>query len=240
MKLVPLPTETTSLVSAYNWIGDSSFTYASPYGELSSEMKKDNGVISAKSYFKFIKGKFSVLEKMKMERRMEKLQKAFDRAINNGQDAFAEKFMDRYAQEYRESLMAVKGIKMFVEKADVEKFRHKVRKGKISNTNFEKYTRVIPQKVLDKKKKVEDIFDSFVIYHYWSDEAEDVKKMSSSEKANMKDPILFGRINESDRLYFIADWIDEFCDLTFDELIDAIPDREDEDFIIKQPSLDNI
>lgn len=34
-----------------------------------------------------------------------------------------------------------------------------------------------------------------------------------------RDPILFGMIKDSRRLYFVADWIDKLCTLTFEELI---------------------
>lgn len=44
----------------------------------------------------------------------------------------------------------------------------------------------------------------------------------------MKDPILFGKIKETDKLYFIADWQDEHCDLTFDKLIDFMGKDKDE------------
>ena len=33
-----------------------------------------------------------------------------------------------------------------------------------------------------------------------------------------RDPILFGLINHSERLYYIADWEDELCDLTLDRI----------------------
>jgi hypothetical protein len=58
--------------------------------------------------------------------------------------------------------------------------------------------------------------------------------MSSEEKQKMKDPILFGYIKETDRLYFIADWEDEYCDLTFDEIVDVIGENK----LTKYPKLD--
>ena len=33
-----------------------------------------------------------------------------------------------------------------------------------------------------------------------------------------KDPILFGVFKESRRLYYIGDWIDEYCNLTMNEV----------------------
>ena len=40
------------------------------------------------------------------------------------------------------------------------------------------------------------------------------------EKA--KDPILFGVIAGSNKLYYIDDWIDEYCDLRFENIVDII------------------
>ena len=53
-----------------------------------------------------------------------------------------------------------------------------------------------------------------------------------------KDPILFGAIMDGDvcfdRLYFICDWTDEFCDLTLDQLAekwDKIHEKENRKFV---------
>ena len=50
-----------------------------------------------------------------------------------------------------------------------------------------------------------------------------------------KDPILFGTFqNEEskfilDRFYYIADWVDEYCDLTLDKLINELKDKKNID-----------
>ena len=49
----------------------------------------------------------------------------------------------------------------------------------------------------------------------------------------MKDPVVFGIIKETDKLYFVADWIDEYCDLTFRKIVDVVGREE----ISKVPSL---
>ncbi len=59
--------------------------------------------------------------------------------------------------------------------------------------------------------------------------------MTPDEHRKMKDPILFGWIKENNRLYFIADWEDEFCDLTFDEIVDVVGETK----IEKNPKLTN-
>ena len=45
------------------------------------------------------------------------------------------------------------------------------------------------------------------------------QKMSSDEIEKMRDPIIFGVIKETDRYYFIDEWDDEHCTLSFGEII---------------------
>lgn len=40
-----------------------------------------------------------------------------------------------------------------------------------------------------------------------------------------KDPILFGVIRNSDKLYYIADWVDEYCDLTLEKMFETLQDK---------------
>lgn len=187
--------------------------------------------------FKYIKKKFGLLEDITMKRRLEKLEKAFYQAIENGQEALSNKFLREISRETRESALYAKGIKYWIERSDIQNVKHKIKGGHISDTRFEDFTKVIPKDVLEKKKKVQDFFDGFVIYHYYNNEIEEKiakkQKMSEDEKQKMKDPILFGWIKECDRLYFVADWEDEYCDLTFDEIVDVIGENK----LTKYPTL---
>lgn len=47
-------------------------------------------------------------------------------------------------------------------------------------------------------------------------------KHGVGKKARAKDPILFGMIANSDKLYFVADWTDDYCDLTLDKMLKVI------------------
>jgi hypothetical protein len=209
-------------------------------GAVGMSVKAGSG-IAPELYFKYIKKKFGTLEGMKLNARLKRLEKAFNKAVENGQIALGEKFMRELSREARESAMYAKGIKHFIEMEDIKRYKHKIRGGHISDTKFEHFTRVIPDEVLAKKKKVEALFDGFVIYHYWDSEAaaklEKNQKMTPEEYSRMKDPVLFGVIKESDRLYFIADWDDEFCNLSFEEIIDVVGGNDDDNTITREPKL---
>lgn len=230
---------TSATTGGYVTVTD--FSFDSNAITVNGSVKNENGKISPQLYFKYIKKKFGILEKVKLDARLKRLEKAFNAAVANGQEALGEKMMSDLARETRESVMYAKGIKYFIEKEDLDRYKRKIRDGHISDTKFKEFTRVIPKDVLDKKKKVEDCFDGYVIYHYWDESAEKVRegkqKMTAQEKDKMRDPVLFGVIKESTRLYFIADWEDEYCDLTFEEMIDVIGKDEDEMTIPRNPIL---
>lgn len=197
--------------------------------------------IAPQLYFKYIKKKFGVLETMRLDARLKRLEKAFNAAVANGQEALGEKILKELARETRESAMYVKGIKHFIEYDDVQKHKRNIKGGHISDTKFKDFTRVIPDDVLAKKKAVEDLFDGFVIYHVWDEEAEKKlekkQKIDPEERSRMRDPVLFGVIKESNRLYFIADWEDEYCDLTFEEIVDVVGKKDEELTIPREPKL---
>ena len=94
-------------------------------------------------------------------------------------------------------------------------------------TWIKNYTRIIPNDVIDIKKKTDalKVFDNYVVLHFNSlNESVNDTKEEIREKA--KDPILFGVIKDSSKLYYVGDWVDEYCDLTLDKLLEEINLKE--------------
>ncbi len=221
---------------------DGSMTFLGNSISLGVDFKTDNkGKISAQLYFKYLKKKMGVLEKMKLQGRLKRLEKAFDKAVDSGQEVLAKKFLDSVVISAVESELYARGIKFFLEKEEVDKYKNRIKDGHISDTMLQDYVRVIPKSVLEKKKKVEDLFHGFVIYHYYNPELEAKREkkqeLSEDEKGKMRDPILFGRLKYNNRLYFIADWEDEYCDLTFDEMIGVMGCEEKDIMLTKDVKL---
>jgi hypothetical protein len=50
--------------------------------------------------------------------------------------------------------------------------------------------------------------------------------MTKAEVEKAKDPILFGVLKGTRNLYFIGDWIDEYCDLTLDKFLSTLEMEE--------------
>ena len=189
-----------------------------PTGVMAIGGKRQRTGVEPQVYFRYVKRKFKLIECTRLNKRLRLLEEAFDAAVKNGQDVLAEKFLNEFSTKVREARIAAAGVQYYIEKNDLFRYKHMIRDGHISDTLFKSFTRVIPKRVLKLKAKVEDVFDDFVIYHYWDEKAKDVATMTPEEKNKMKDPILFGIIKETNRLYFIADWVDDHCDLTFEEI----------------------
>ena len=92
---------------------------------------------------------------------------------------------------------------------------------------MKEYNRDIPKEAIDKFNEAEktEAFDNYIILHYT-----DKKETNISEKHKnadeKRDPIMFGLIKGSRKLYYICDWIDEYCDLTLESLIKEIGGSE--------------
>lgn len=257
-----MPTQYSTTTSGTNAVGYS--TMISIDDAIAAvKLVKNEGDIHPQLYFKWAKSKFKPLEKLQLAQRERALTKAFDKAAENGQDMLARKILSAVLRETREAALHAKGVKWYVSRAELSKYKRRIRGGHISDTQFSEFTREIPARVLKRKKELDGMFDGYVIYHYWSDARGDGKGMPAEERAKMRDPVLFGyfkqkadritgetsiyvssepdsgELDPSDRLYFIADWEDEKCDLTFDEMIEGMgSDRNDQRIATGDPFAD--
>lgn len=203
----------------------------------------DSGKLEARLVFSYIKKRKKELgffEQRTLDRRLRKIEDAFDAAVANGQNRLGEKLLRELARETRESILYARGVRQYVEKEDIWKHKNRIKGGHISDTRLEDYTRVIPKDVAASIDAVRDLFDGFVVLHYHNVAAEERsakgQRMDPEEKARMRDPIVFGLVREApDRWYFVDDWEDEHCDLTFDEVVTAVGR---ESLISKEPTLD--
>jgi hypothetical protein len=209
-----------------DWTISGAATYTTPGG---TEVNIKQGVHPT-LVFKLWKKKLGVIPNYKYSRRIKRVKALAQKYLKLGHYALSDKFLAKISYETRMSEIYASGIKMFLPKSLIDKYKYKIRNGHIADTLFEKYTNPIPDNILILKKELEKrkVLDSFVIYHYWNEKLEEKKEKkqprSDEEKLAMRDPILFGICKDiPDKLFFIADWDDDYCDLTFDEMIDKIP-----------------
>ena len=180
---------------------------------------RDTRRMPIEQFFKSVKNGVEELELV--EHRMQGYLAAIVQAKANGQTALAEQLEASVEGVRTETqLVAMKKVK-FIEEAQLVEFVKKTKKGLrldwVSN-----FTRVIPEAVVKAKREADErhVFDNYVVLHF--DPKKKAWAETAAEKEKRKDPVLFGVIKGRRRLYFVADWVDEFCDLTFDQVADVL------------------
>jgi hypothetical protein len=143
-----------------------------------------------------------------------------------GQTALLEKLKDMIDVVRGEAHLITMGLKKYVTEKQVIDFYEKVGEDKnLKLTWIQNFNRIIPEDVYIIKKDVDDrkIFDNYVVLHY--DPKDNGEGLSKAEIEKKKDPILFGLIKNSRKLYYIADWKDEYCDLTLEEMFNVLGEK---------------
>lgn len=153
----------------------------------------------------------------------EHYEKALIQAKTMGQQALVEKLRDLIDVVRGEAHLIAMKLNKYVTEKQVVDFYEKVGQDKnLKLTWIKNFGRIIPESIYEIKKSVDErkVFDNYVILHY--DPANNGEKMTKEEVEKMKDPILFGVIKNSKKLYYIADWKDEYCELTLEEMFKTL------------------
>ena len=123
----------------------------------------------------------------------------------------------------REREIVALGVDTFVYKDDIEYYIKEVADDVVKIIDLESYEREIPDDIVELIARVKDKFDQlYIIFTDYTGEAE--KKVAQERRD--KDPILFGTFKDKgsraiiDRFYYLGDWVDEYCDLTLDRMIE--------------------
>ena len=141
------------------------------------------------------------------------------------QTSAAKKIFDQYSLIMRELKAASFGFNTIVYKSDIEKFITKISKHTVKIIELSKYPREVDDSVIDKLEiaKENELFDEY--YILFTDYTEKETKKIAKERRD-KDPILFGAFKSEDknnipeeRFFYIGDWVDEYCDLTLEEML---------------------
>lgn len=153
--------------------------------------------------------------------RVSKYLTALHNATNIGQTALQEELIRGLITNRYESVLYAEGCYYAVTEQQVARFASECEKG-LKLSYLKNFSRPISQEVIDKIAKMNEleVFDNYVILYYDPEGA--VYKETAYEEAKRRDPIIFGVIAGSKKLYYVADWIDEYCDLTLDAFVDSL------------------
>jgi len=156
----------------------------------------------------------------------EHYEKALLQAKSMGQIALSQKLADAVQVVRGEAHLIALGLKEYVTERQIVDFYEKVGQDKCLKLNWIKnFNRIIPEEVYEAKKAADErkIFDNYVILHY--DPLNTGSEMTKQEVKDKKDPILFGVIKNSRKLYYVADWKDDYCQLTLEEMFTVLGEK---------------
>ena len=209
------------------------------------EKEKNISFKQLKEFFDSIKSSVNTIEQKDVEEVLEKYFYVLKNAEKNNQVAFVEKIKDFAELLKYELILSQSKFNKFLTEEDVAKFyniasSHEKYKTHLCLTYVKNFIKIIPTEVSELKNEADTlkVFDNYVIMHYDYDGSavEDTKQ----EKEKKKDPILFGLIRNSRKLYYIGDWVDDYCDLTLDVIIKKLGKKAKPGVLDSETLINNI
>lgn len=189
--------------------------------EKGEAIKEENKIpeLTVEEFFSSIKNSKEELELL--TERFKSYEAGIKHLKNTGQEALYETMCADLEVHRAETQLYATGHRKLVTEQNIIEFAKKAPRA-LQLDWVKNYTRSIPKKVVDVKVKLDelDIFDNYIVIHYNPDGKG--TELTEQEKKDKEDPILFGVILGSHKLYFIGDWVDEYCDLTFDKMIETL------------------
>lgn len=202
-------------------------------GEVIRDEYEKEEILTPAQYFEKIKSLSDTLDPGNFKTVVEIAKAKMNQFKMFGQTEAA-KTLNNYITMYKKEISIIEaGFSTYILKKDVEKYISKISQKAVYVCELADYPREIPEDVANKimpymTENGCSIFDH--IYIIFTDyTGEEAKKID--EKTREKDPIMFGAVEKvrrwsgdielSPRFYFIGDWTDEQCDLTFDKIIEG-------------------
>lgn len=197
------------------------------------ELKKEEETLTPAQYFEKIKSLVETLDAGNFKTVIEIAKAKMNQFKLFGQTEAA-KTLDNYITMYQKEIAIIEaGFNTYILKKDVEKYISKISQKAVYLCELADYPREIPEPVANKimpymTEEGCSLFDH--IYIIFTDyTGKEAKKIDV--KTREKDPIMFGTVEKvrrwagdielSPRFYFIGDWTDEQCDLTFDKIVEG-------------------
>jgi hypothetical protein len=150
-------------------------------------------------------------------------QELLTRAESAGQTSLIKELKAEQEVRSFESALFAMGIKRYISEPQLLKFVQNCPRGLCLDW-VQNFTRLIPADIVAQKVRCDQVglFDNYCVLHYDPDEKATTRQDREREAAARRDPILFGVMVGSRKLYFIGDWKDDLCDLTLQQVVDKL------------------
>lgn len=189
-------------------------------------MEKAEEMITPSQYFDFLKGAKQTLTTDSLKNRYDVFLKLGEKYNKLGQKESLKKLCFLADTLAKEEKLIDMGIDTYIYKDVIEDYITTVADKTVKIIELSRYMREIPDELVDTIEKVKNVFDEF--YVVFTDYT-GVEERKVEKERRDKDPILFGvfknNTNICDRFYFLGDWVDEYCDLTLDKMVEEYKNK---------------
>lgn len=177
------------------------------------------------NYFDDIKSKINKIDLDTLNKNLNEISSFIERAEKIGQKSLARELRNNLALIVSTKRVLNYGIDKYVTMDDIVKYIESIKGHVIKFNELEYFPRVIPNEVAEKilKCKENNLFDKYYILYtdYVDDEL--LTKEEKDKRDINKDPIIFGEFDFYPKRYFvICDYVDEYCDITFDKFTEQL------------------
>ena len=195
--------------------------------ELRQNESSERDVMTPQQYFDQIKNKKHTVTSADLRKIYENCIELANKYKTTGQIRGLRKILFCMESIEKEQALVEMGITTFIYKDDIDFYIDSVTERSRSDRpvkiiELERYEREIPDEIVDVIAKTKDLFDQ--MYIVFTDYTGKEERKIAAEKKD-KDPILFGTFQDRKqkvcvhRFYYLGDWVDEYCDLTLDKMI---------------------
>ena len=196
--------------------------------------EKDLKELTPYQYFQFVKSKVNEMNDNDLNKLYSISSELLEKYKKTGQIKAAKKLAFHIKSILKEKEIIDLGITKFIYRDDIENYIDNIAKDVVKIIELKNYPREIPDELIETIENTKNIFDE--MYVLFTDYTGEIEKEVEKER----DPILFGsfidrNIDEmSQRMYYLGDWVDEYCDLTLDKLV-----SQTDKSIVKEISIPN-
>lgn len=193
---------------------------------MNMEEKKEQK-ITPSQYFDYLKGAKNTITTAALKNSFETFVALAEKYKKLGQKEPLKKLCFLADTLVKEEKLIEMGITTYIYKDVIEDYIENVADQTVKIVELSRYMREVPDELVETVEKVKELFDE--LYVVFTDYTGKEERKVEKERRD-KDPILFGvfknQTNVADRFYFLGDWVDEYCDLTLDKMVEQYQNKK--------------
>ena len=192
-----------------------------------NKMENNKEKISPSQYFDYIKNAKNDITTEALKESYSVFLKLAEKYTKLGQKESLKKLCFLADTLKKEEKLIELGITKYIYKDVIEDYIENVADKTVKIIELSRYMREVPDELVETIEKSKDLFDEF--YVVFTDYTGKEERKVEKERRDT-DPILFGVFKNNSNVvcrgYFLGDWVEEYCDLTLDKMVEQYQENK--------------